>query len=361
MSPYREPSKPAETDRFLSLPVLRSRRTILGWCLWFLVVWFLFFVLAGIVEPLATGRSWWKLPLCLLVWPLFPWVVTRVARLETVLIGAQTLRRVGLFREKSVAWSAVTGVRRFSRRVKNRDVPLIGVQTADGELLIAELTIDDPKALLDWALEAATAGRAHEIADRVRAEGQPAKRSRWYAPHVAVAVALSVFFGSYLYKDARRREDERTLRAAEQLPLLERIAVLEPVLADSSRSMSARCRAATGLKFARAHAGDAAGAFDVCSQTLDLDCAYRPPNMCSPFGALRDAGAALERGEPEQALSLLEGWTHQGQARGAVEVPALVALGRVDAAREASERCLRAADDTDPAASALVARCRLSP
>ena len=361
MSPYREPSKPAETDRFISLPVVRSRRTILGWCLWFLFVWFLLFVLAGMVEPLATGRGWWKLPLCLLVWPLFPWVITRVTRMETVLIGARTLRRVGLFREKSVLWCDVTGVRRFSRRVKHRTVPLVGVQTVAGELLIAELTIDDPKGTLEWALEATTTGRALEIEERVRAEGQSAGRTRWYAPHVIVAVVLSGALGSYLYKDAQRRENERTLRTVDRLPLSERITTLEPILADTSLPSSTRCRAATTLKFARATAGDAAGAFDVCAQSAELDCASQPPDLCAPFAALRDAGAALEGGDAEQALSLLEGWTHQGQARGAIEVPALVALGRMDAAREASERCLRVADDSDPAAAALVARCRIAP
>ena len=49
MSPYREPSKPAESNRFIELPVTRVRRFMLGPALWFLAVWFFVFVLAGIV------------------------------------------------------------------------------------------------------------------------------------------------------------------------------------------------------------------------------------------------------------------------------------------------------------------------
>ncbi|MCB9656386.1 MAG: hypothetical protein H6726_01965 [Sandaracinaceae bacterium] len=360
MSAYREPATPAESDRFITLPVTRARRVVLGPSLWFLAVWFLFFVLAGIVSPFATGVGWWKLPVCVLVWPLFPWGVTRVARMESVLVGATGLRRVGLWRERFVAWRDITDVRRFSRRVKSRDIPLIALESADGELVIAELAVDDPKGVLDWALAAATSDRLHEIEDRVRREGRPAGRSRWYAPHVAVALLLSAVFGWYLFRDARRRHEERILRTADDLPLAARAAAIEPIFRDASLPSSTRCRAATMLKYTLAHAGQAARAYEVCAEELTLDCAYRAPDACTPFAALRDAGAALEAGQAERALSLLEGFPHQGAARGAIEVEALIALGRTADALAASERCLREVDERDPTLAALAVRCRVA-
>ena len=361
MSPYREPSKPAETNRFIQLPVTRARRLILGPCLWFLAVWFFVFVLAGIIEPLVTGESWWTLPLGLLAWPLFPFLVTRVMRLESVLIGAQSLRRVGFFGEKAVRWDAIQGVRRFTRRAKNRRIPLIGVQTEDGELVIAELAVDDAKGVLDWALAAAAEGRLQDIEERVRTEGRDPRRPLWYAPHVAVALVLSLVLGGYLYTDTQRRFVERTMRHAEQLPLGERVAALQPVFDDAGLATTTRCRAGSSLKFARARSGDAAGAFAVCAAQVELGCSYLAPDECTRFAALRDAGAALAAGDAARALSLLEGWTEQGPARGAVEVPALMSLGRSDDAHQASARCLAAADEGDPSTEALVARCRLAP
>lgn len=361
MSPYREPSKPAESNRFIQLPVTRVRRFLLGPSLWFLAVWFFVFVVAGIVEPLVTGENWWKLALGLLAWPLFPFVVTRVMRLESVLIGAQSLRRVGFFRERAVRWEDVKGVRRFTRRAKNRAIPLIGVQTSAGELVIAELAVDDANGVLDWALAAASEGRTQDIEERVRSEGRDPRRPLWYVPHTAVALVLTLVLGVYLYKDQQRRFVERTLRQAEQLPLAESVATLQPIFDDEALAITTRCRAGSSLKFARARSGDGAGAFSVCARQVELGCSYLTPDECTRFAALRDAGAALEGGDATGALRLLEGWTEQGPARGAVEVPALVSLGRSDEAREASARCLAAAEESELATSALVARCRLTP
>lgn len=351
---------PPET-RFISLPVILQRRVVVGVGLWCMLVWGLAFVVLGIIEPFVTGASWWKLPVCLLVWPAFPWLAARFTRLDTVLIGPKSLRRVGILRERAVPWSEVKGVRRITRRVRHRDVPLLSVQTAGRELILADLSVDDDNAVLEWALAAATSGRAHEIEERVRVEGQPAGRARWYVVHVIVAVTLSAALGYTLFKSETRRRVDRTLDGASLLPLAQRIASHEPLFADTSLRVADRCRAGTTLQYARVDVGDAAGAYDVCSRQLQLSCPYASADRCADFAALRDARAALNAGQPERALALLEGSPFQGPTRGGIEVPALVALGRMDAAAEASARCLGARYAQDPANAGLVARCRLSP
>lgn len=326
MSAYRSPSAPAESSQFIELPPHRGRRVVLAFCLWFMGFWFIVFPVAWFVQAIVTGEALWKLAVSPLLWLIVPWGITRTMKMETLVLGTQTIRRIGFLRDHVKEWSSIETVRTFERqRSRGRPVRLYGLQGKGGELVIAPDVVEDRANVLSWALQTATRGNVTEIDERVRSEGATLNRMRWYVPHLVTGLILSVLSGWFIGIDQRRHVVRRELAALSNLPSAERFERATALLEDEGEDPQIRCRAAGILTSTQVHHGELERAIETCRREEGLACLV-PPD-CDRFVRLRDARDALAAGEPERALGLVEN-TGAGVVRDAIEVSALRALGR---------------------------------
>lgn len=355
MSAYRSPSAPAESSLFIELPPHRGRRVVLAFCLWFLGFWFIVFPVAWFVQALVTGEALWKLAVSPVLWVIVPWGITRTMKMETLVLGTQTIRRVGFLRDHVKEWSAIEAVRTFERRrPRGGPVRLWGLQGKGSELIIAPDVVADRANVLSWALQRATSGNVTEIDERIRSEGVKLNRAKWYLPHVATGLALSLAVGSWIASDQLRRAVDRELSALGNLPLAERIERATPLFEDESATDRVRCRAGSLVTSAHTQRGDLARGLELCRRLETMTCIVPP--RCDQIVAIRDARDALAAGDAEHALQLLDGLTMYSVVRSTTEVAALRVLGR-DATEQAA-RCIRTyGESDDPAVRELAQGC----
>ncbi|MEM9073334.1 MAG: hypothetical protein AAGE52_32815 [Myxococcota bacterium] len=371
MGGYREPSRPRRSNEVVCLPPHKARRYLLAGCLWFLMIWLMVWPVAWILQAVISNEGWWRVALAPFVWILAPALVTRIVRVETLIVGTHELRRIGFVRTRSLPWSAIRGHRQWHRRVRNgHRVRLFTIESDEGELLVAPDVVDDPKGLLSWALAKAAEGRQSEIDERVRKEGQPLRAIRWFVPHLVTALVASVVLGWVVAGPQIRREVDRKIQRADSLPYAERNALLEPIFQSSFYDERLRCRAGSKLTYSEISVRDDIGediyevrlprALARCEAMRHVPCATLPYHNrgCHSFSALIEASEHWKAGDAVSALAALEETTIQGPLRFAIEVPALRQVGRVeDAQRIAAECWERFGDSEFSVAQELVAAC----
>ena len=328
-----------------------------------MAIWFLIFPVAWVVIALVTGEEMWRLGVAPLLWLMVPWFVTRVMRFQTIILDAQSIRRVGFFKDGHMAWADITGIRHFEQRYGKRGmgmIAMVALQAEGRELIMCPVLSADPDGHIRWAFDRVEAGEVSQIRDRVEAQGRPLNRLSWYTPHLITALVLSLGVGYFLMGDQRRKYGERLLRGAENAPYERKLKSATALLQNEKYSHRLRCRAGTMLVYAEIREDHMEKAISTCETIRDLSCSHVPydPSDCSP---LKELLAAKTATSPEQVLTHLKAVVsdYPPAIVYSLALPALRKLGRTAEAEERAKACWKSYGDSDHAATkALVEVCR---